>query len=92
MDFPTDRRIPPALACVAGWSGTGPQAKSVFSSPSLNKRDALVHLELTSRIFSDRFRSLHSPTMENPIDRTIRLMAIAAGLVSLLVYVVFQFV
>jgi hypothetical protein len=30
--------------------------------------------------------------MENPIDRTIRLMAIAAGLVSLLVYVVFQFV
>lgn len=28
--------------------------------------------------------------MENPIDRTIRLMAVAAGLVSLLVYVIFQ--
>jgi hypothetical protein len=33
-----------------------------------------------------------TPTMENPIDRTIRLMAIAAGVVSLLVYAVFQFV
>ena len=30
--------------------------------------------------------------MENPIDRTIRLMTIAAGLVSLLVYIIFQFV
>lgn len=30
--------------------------------------------------------------MENPIDRMTRLMAIAAGLVSLLVYVVFHFV
>lgn len=33
-----------------------------------------------------------SPTMENPIDRTIRLMALAAGLVSLAVFFVFQFV
>jgi hypothetical protein len=30
--------------------------------------------------------------MENPVDRMIRLMAIAAGVVSLLVYVVFHFV
>ena len=29
--------------------------------------------------------------MENPVDRTIRLMALAAGLVGLLVIVVFQF-
>jgi hypothetical protein len=29
--------------------------------------------------------------MENPVDRTIRLMAFAAGLVGLLVIVVFQF-
>lgn len=28
--------------------------------------------------------------MENPIDRAIRLMALAAGVVSLLVFVVFQ--
>lgn len=27
--------------------------------------------------------------MENPIDRTIRLMAIAAGVVSLFVYAIF---
>ena len=33
-----------------------------------------------------------SPTMENPVDRTIRLMAVVAGIVSILVYVVFQFV
>jgi len=30
--------------------------------------------------------------MENPVDRTIRLLAVAAGIVSLLVYVVFHFV
>lgn len=30
--------------------------------------------------------------MENPVDRTIRLMALAAGVVSLLVFVVFHFV
>jgi hypothetical protein len=30
--------------------------------------------------------------MENPIDRTIRLMALAAGLVSLAVFFVFHFV
>jgi hypothetical protein len=30
--------------------------------------------------------------MENPVDRTIRLMAVVAGIVSILVYVVFQFV
>jgi len=30
--------------------------------------------------------------MENPIDRTIRLTAVVAGIVSVLVYVVFQFV
>lgn len=30
--------------------------------------------------------------MENSVDRTIRLMAIAAGFVSLLVYVVFHVV
>ena len=30
--------------------------------------------------------------MTNPVDRTIRLMALAAGLVSLLVFVVFHFV
>jgi len=29
--------------------------------------------------------------MENPVDRTIRLMAVAAGFVSLLVLVVFHF-
>jgi hypothetical protein len=32
------------------------------------------------------------PTMENPIDRTIRLITVAAGVVSLLVYLVFHFV
>jgi len=32
------------------------------------------------------------PTMENPVDRTIRLMAVATGAVSLLVYVVFHLV
>ncbi len=30
--------------------------------------------------------------MENPVDRTIRLLTVAAGFVSLLVYVVFHFV
>jgi hypothetical protein len=30
--------------------------------------------------------------MENPIDRTIRLITLAAGVVSLLVYLVFHFV
>jgi hypothetical protein len=30
--------------------------------------------------------------MENPVDRTIRLMAVATGAVSLLVYVVFHLV
>ncbi len=30
--------------------------------------------------------------MENSVDRTIRLMTIAAGIVGLLVYVIFQFV
>jgi hypothetical protein len=30
--------------------------------------------------------------MENPVDRTIRLLTIAAGLVSLLVYVVFALI
>jgi hypothetical protein len=30
--------------------------------------------------------------MENPVDRTIRLMALAAGVVCLLVIVVFQFI
>ena len=30
--------------------------------------------------------------MENPVDRTIRLMTIATGVVSLLVYVVFHLV
>jgi len=30
--------------------------------------------------------------MENPVDRTIRLMALGAGVVCLLVIVVFQFV
>ena len=30
--------------------------------------------------------------MENPVDRTIRLMAVAVGFVSLLVYFVFHFV
>lgn len=29
--------------------------------------------------------------MENPIDRTIRLMTIAVGVVSLFVYAVFHF-
>ena len=33
-----------------------------------------------------------SPTMENPVDRTIRLMTFAVGVVSLLVYAVFHFV
>jgi hypothetical protein len=28
--------------------------------------------------------------MENPIDRTIRLMTLAVGVVSIFVYVVFQ--
>ena len=31
-------------------------------------------------------------TMENPIDRTIRLMAFAAGVVGFLVIVVLQFI
>lgn len=30
--------------------------------------------------------------MENPIDRTIRLMALAAGVVSLVVFFFFHFV
>jgi hypothetical protein len=30
--------------------------------------------------------------MENPVDRTIRLMAVAAGVVGLLVIVAFQFI
>jgi hypothetical protein len=30
--------------------------------------------------------------MENPVDRTIRLLTIAAGLVSLLVYAVFALI
>jgi hypothetical protein len=30
--------------------------------------------------------------MENPVNRTIRLMAVAAGVVSLLVFVVLHFV
>lgn len=30
--------------------------------------------------------------MENPVDRMIRLTAVAVGVVSLLVYVVFHFV
>jgi len=30
--------------------------------------------------------------MENPVDRTIRLLTVAAGLVSLLVYVVFALI
>jgi hypothetical protein len=30
--------------------------------------------------------------MTNPVDRTIRLMALAAGVVSLLVFVVFHLV
>jgi hypothetical protein len=30
--------------------------------------------------------------MENPVDRTIRLMALAAGVVSLFVFAVFHFV
>lgn len=29
--------------------------------------------------------------MENPVIRTIRLMTVAAGIVSLLVYALFQF-
>lgn len=47
------------------------------------KRSIYFHLEALS---------VHSPTvlMENQIDRTIRLMAVAAGLVSFLVFVVFQ--
>ena len=35
---------------------------------------------------------LYPLTMENPIDRMIRLTAIAVGVVSLLVYLVFHFV
>jgi hypothetical protein len=30
--------------------------------------------------------------MENPVDRTIRLMSLAAGIVGLLVIVAFQFI
>ena len=51
-----------------------------------------MHLGHVQKFSTVDFRFLHSPTMENPIDRTIRLMAIAAGVASLLVYVVFQFV
>lgn len=32
------------------------------------------------------------PTMENPIDRTIRLLTIATGVVGLLIYVLFSIV
>jgi hypothetical protein len=57
----------------------------------LNKRDDLVRLE-PMNIFFFTISGPSTPTMENPIDRTIRLMAIAAGVVNLLVYAVFQFV
>ena len=50
-----------------------------------------MHLGHARKFSTVDFRFLHSP-MENPIDRTIRLMAIAAGVASLFVYVVFQFV
>lgn len=50
----------------------------------------ILHLDLDSPTVSIGF---HSPTtMENPVDRTIRLMAFAAGVVSLLVFAVFHFV
>ncbi len=46
-------------------------------------------------VLSEHLTFIHwliPPTaMENPIDRTIRLMALAAGFVGLLVIVVFQF-
>jgi hypothetical protein len=32
------------------------------------------------------------PTMENPIDRTIRLLTLATGVVGLLIYVLFSVV
>jgi hypothetical protein len=35
---------------------------------------------------------LISTAMTNPVDRTIRLMALAAGVVSLLVFVVIHFI
>jgi hypothetical protein len=35
---------------------------------------------------------LATVVMENPVDRTIRLMALAAGVVCVLVIVVFQFI
>jgi hypothetical protein len=37
-------------------------------------------------------RVVESLTVENPIDRMIRLTAIAVGVVSLLVYLVFHFI
>lgn len=44
-----------------------------------------LHLNLSRTLFD-----LGPPTMDSPIDRTIRLAAVAAGLVSLVVLVVFQ--
>lgn len=35
---------------------------------------------------------LFQHAMENPVDRTIRLMSLAAGIISLLVIVAFQFI
>ena len=45
-------------------------------------------------VLDDPTQSIGSPSptaMENPVDRTIRLMALAAGVVSLLVLAVFHF-
>jgi hypothetical protein len=38
------------------------------------------------------FHASFAPPMENTVDRTIRLLAIGAGVVSLLMYVVFHFI
>lgn len=57
------------------------------------KRCNLAYVERSHiKVFLPITASLQSPTMENPVDRMIRLMALAVGVVSLLVYVVFHFV
>jgi len=52
----------------------------------------LLTITIPKLVIHTDHRSPNSPTMENPVDRSIRLLAVAAGVVSLLVYAVFHFV
>lgn len=52
-----------------------------------------ISILLSGSGLSHRIHWLTPPTaMENPVDRAIRLMALAAGVVSLLVFAVLHFV